>query len=183
MNEAVIAMDQSAFTQLYEEHADYALRCAAAITQNKVLAADAVQETFIRVYRHFASYDQAKPFKPWLYRILVNECRRIIKGNNTTITIDEYRERSIHPSEKDHYSFQEYEQLHASIQRLSDIYRMPIILKSLNDFSEKEIGDIMELNVNTVKSRLLKGRTKLRCFLETIEERRIGDGEAHEESP
>ena len=174
--DAVMAVDHSAFARLYEEYADYALRCAAAITQNKALAADAVQEAFIRVYRHFASYDQDKPFKPWLYRILVNECRRTMKNSSKTISIDEYLEKGVHPSADDQYSFQEYEQLYASIQRLSDLYRIPIILKYLNDFSEKEISEILGLNLNTLKSRLLKGRRKLRCLLETMDERRIGDG-------
>ena len=179
MKDVVMAMDHGAFARLYEEYADYALRCAAAITQNQALAAEAVQEAFIRVYRHFSSYDQDRPFKPWLYRILVNECHRSLKANSKTISIDAYREEGVHPSADDHYSFQEYEQLYASIQRLSDIYRLPIILKYLNDFSEKEIAEILSLNVNTVKSRLLKGRKKLRCLLQPMEERRIKDGQAH----
>jgi len=66
------------------------------------------------------------------------------------------------PAVKDSHSFEEYEDLYRAIQTLNDALRLPIILKYLNDFSEKEIASIMGLNINTVKSRLLKGRQKLK---------------------
>ena len=77
---------------------------------------------------------------------------------------------------KDDYHFEEYEELYAAIEALSDIYRIPIILKYLNDFTEKEIGEILSLNINTVKTRLYRGRQKLKKSLEKIEERRIEHG-------
>ena len=49
---------------------------------------------------------------------------------------------------------------------LDEIHRIPIILKYLQDFSEKEIAEILDLNINTLKSRLYKGRQKLKKFLE-----------------
>jgi RNA polymerase sigma-70 factor (ECF subfamily) len=55
------------------------------------------------------------------------------------------------------------------IQSLDDLYRIPLILKYIKGFSEKEIADIMELNQNTVKSRLFKGRQNLRHLLDLTE--------------
>ena len=43
------------------------------------MAKDAVQETFIRVYRQISSYNPELPFDPWFYRILTNECLRLLK--------------------------------------------------------------------------------------------------------
>lgn len=53
---------------------------------------------------------------------------------------------------------------------------MPIILKYLNGFTEKEIAEILDINVNTLKSRLFKGRERLKKALLKMKERRIRNG-------
>ena len=70
--------DKKAFEELYNIYAEQALRTAMAITKNKASAADAVQEAFIRVYNNINSFDESKPFSPWFYKILVNECNRLL---------------------------------------------------------------------------------------------------------
>lgn len=72
------AGDWDAFSLLYNQYADYALRVGMAVTRSRANSADAVQETFIRVYRNIDKFDIDKPFKPWFYKILINECRRIM---------------------------------------------------------------------------------------------------------
>lgn len=151
--------DKQAFSQLYELYADYALRVAYGVTKQKELAADAVQETFIRVYRNAPSFDTDKPFKPWFYRILLNECNRLLKKEKKVISIEEYIAHL--PSEEVEEWF-EYEDLHEALDALDEHNRVPILLKYLHDFSEKEIAETLDVNVNTIKSRLLKGRQKLK---------------------
>ncbi|MBM7613814.1 RNA polymerase sigma factor [Alkaliphilus hydrothermalis] len=163
---------QASFKVLYDQYADYTIRVAIAITKNSAYAADAVQETFIRVYNNIQSFDDSKPFEPWLYRILVNECNRVLKKQSKTISISDYMEDSSIMSEEDSYEFEEYEDLYSAIEDLEDLNRIPIILKYLRGFTENEIADILELNVNTVKSRLFKGREKLRKMMERYKEGR-----------
>lgn len=66
--------------------------------------------------------------------------------------------------------FEEYEDLYFAIEKLDEINRIPIILKYLKGFSEKDISHILSLNINTVKSRLYKGRLKLKKFLKVFDE-------------
>lgn len=169
--------DKRAFEQLYNEYAEYAIRTAFAITRNNADASDAVQEAFIRVYRNIMFYDEERPFKPWFYRILVNECNRIMKRRSKVIAIDQYlnEDHSI-GSQIDDYKFERYEELYAAIQELNEINRIPIILKYLNNFSEKEIAEILDININTVKSRLFKGREKLKQALLRMKEGRGKNG-------
>ncbi len=164
--------DKKAFKALYDQYADYAIRVATVITRNKTYAADAVQETFIRIYKNIDSFDESKPFEPWLYRILVNECNRLLKNQSKTIAISDYIEENPLLSEEDSHRFEEYEDLYSAIQELEENNRVPIILKYLKGFSELEIADTLDLNVNTVKSRLYKGREKLRQMLEKYSEGR-----------
>lgn len=168
--------DKEAFAELYDEYAEYALRVATAITKNSADASDAVQETFIKVYRNINSFDKEKPFKPWFYKILVNECNRIIKQSSRIVLMDEYLHDDSLGYHKDNYRYEEYEELYAAIQSLKEINRVPIILKYLIGFMENEIADILDINVNTVKSRLFKGRERLRKILENMQERRIKNG-------
>ena len=157
--------DKKAFEELYNQYAGYATRVAIAITREHELANDAVQETFIRVYFNMDKFKIGRPFKPWFYRILVNECNRILKRGSLVTYIGEYGEHYENISHEDKRPFEEYEELYRAIQSLNDNTRIPIILKYLKGFKEKEIAEILDLNINTVKSRLYKGRQYLKEVL------------------
>lgn len=161
--------DKEAFQELYNKYAEYALRTAAAITRNKMSAADAVQETFIRIYKNIESFDIDKPFEPWLYRILVNECNRILSKNSNTILVDDFIQNNLQEVIEDQRKFEEYESLYKAIESLDDNNKIPIILKYLKGFKENEIAEILGINVNTIKSRLFKGRQKLKTLIEKLE--------------
>lgn len=158
------SINRDDFQKLYEAHADFAIRTAIAITRNNEMAKDAVQETFIRVYRNYSSYDPDLPFEPWLYRILVNECNRLLKKE---AKLSGYH----HPDlENDprvaEPSSENLAELIRTIQNLKDLYRIPLILKYIKGFSEQEIAEILDINQNTVKSRLFTGRNRLRELLD-----------------
>lgn len=167
--------DGTAFTELYRHYADHALRMAMAVTKDKDSAADAVQEAFVRVYRHVDSFDLDKPFKPWFYRILINECNRILKSKSRTFFIQDFIEHVSGMMQSHDNNFEEYEALYSAIKQLKDTNRIPIVLKYLEDFQESEIAEILGLNLNTVKTRLFKGRQKLKKTIERLEKR----GEMH----
>ncbi|WP_186668377.1 RNA polymerase sigma factor [Sporosarcina sp. BP05] len=161
------AGDKDSFRELYEVYADYAIRTASAITRNREMAKDAVQETFIRVYRQISSYNPELPFEPWFYRILTNECLRFLKKESPLSKFehsDLENDPSLAEESSDHLS-----DLYDTIQSLDDMHRIPIILKYVRGFTEKEIADILGLNHNTVKSRLFKGRKRLKEQLDPID--------------
>ena len=161
--------DNEAFPELYNKYADYALRVAMAVTRNKMSAADAVQEAFIRVYKNMQTFDLDKAFEPWFYRILINECSRILGKNSNMTLIDDFIENNIESSSEDKYNFEEYETLYKAIESLEDNNKIPIILKYLRGFKESEIAEILGININTIKSRLFKGRRKLKNVIERLE--------------
>ncbi|MGN7385931.1 RNA polymerase sigma factor [Sporosarcina sp. SAFN-015] len=158
--------DQAAFRQFYETYAGAAIRTASAITRNREMAKDAVQETFIRVYRQIDSFNPSLPFDPWFYRILTNECLRLLKKESPLSNIETIEND---PSLAEN-SFDQLAELYDIIQALDDSHRIPLILKYIKGFSEKEIADILELNQNTVKSRLFKGRKRLKEQLDSTRE-------------
>ena len=152
-------------SELYNELADEALRVSMTITKDKMKAADAVQETFIRVYNNIHSFDVSKSFKPWFYRILINESKRIVVKHSKIIPFDNFKLDVVLGYKEEEHKFQEYEILYKSISSLKINNRIPIVLKYLKGFSEKEIAEILNLNQNTVKSRLFKGRQQLKNII------------------
>lgn len=165
----VIKGDKEAFKQLYDLYFNKAMRTAIAITRNKELAKDAVQETFIRVYKNIASFQMEKPFDPWFYRILTNECNRILAREKKITPLhhtDLDKDVDIPSEEK-----ADFTDLYEALQALKDIYRIPVILMYIKGFGEREIAEILELNQNTVKTRLFKGREKLKIQLELLKRR------------
>lgn len=153
--------NKHAFKQLYDSYADYALRTAYGITKTKHDASDIVQETFIKVFRNASSFDVTKSFKPWFYQILVNEARRFIKKQSkqampveTEETLDFF-----------HQTKEKEDDLPLALEELDQNDRTILILKYIDGFKEKEIAEMLKLNINTVKSRLYKARQRLKSAM------------------
>lgn len=162
--------NRQAFRALYDLYFDYAIRVATIIlNHNQSYAADAVQETFIRVYQYIHLYQADRPFRPWFYKILVNECMRILKKNAKVITIGEGIEQQ-HSTKPETDRLVENDELYGAIQKLEPHHRIPIVLKYLNGLKDREIAEILDENINTIKSRLFKGRQKLKLLLQEEKE-------------
>ncbi|WP_449622779.1 RNA polymerase sigma factor [Robertmurraya sp. Marseille-Q9965] len=168
MLQKIINGDKEAFRTFYNQQIDKALRVAILITKNRELAKEATQETFIRVYKNLSSFDSSRPFEPWFYRILTNECNRILKKESKTTHLPDYAEAELKDTS---ISNKDFSELDEAIQSLSDLYRIPIVLKYLKGFSEKDISVALETNLNTIKSRLHKGRALLKDYLIELEDR------------
>lgn len=153
--------DERAFHDLYEMYGDRALRLARVVTKDDGLAADAVQEAFLRVYRYRRRYDASKPFSVWLNRIVVNECRRLMGKQKGLRLVAETAEETDMAVE-DISRYQEYETLYRSLEELPETQRVPLVLKYCNGCKETEIAEILDISHSAVKSRLYDGRKNLR---------------------
>lgn len=156
--------NQQAFKKLYDSYADYALRSAYAITRNHNHSADIVQETFIKVYRNIETFDEERSFKPWFYQILLNESRRYMKRQNKQATAVESEELMDYLHEQNS-EYENYDNVEQALDQLSEMHRTVLTLKYMNEFTEREIAEMLELNINTVKSRLYKGRQQLKLII------------------
>lgn len=152
--------DQESFKILYNYYADYALRTCYYITWNRNHTADIVQETFIKVYKGIHTFNLNLSFKPWFYQILLNESKRYMKKQSVQAIPMKSEEVTHHLHEKiPSSSYTEY--IMDDLAEVSESHRTVLTLKYLSGFTEKEIADMLDLNVNTVKSRLFKARRKL----------------------
>ena len=158
--------EEDAFHTLYENYGERALRLARVVTRDDGLAADAVQEAFLRVYRYRRRYDPGKSFAVWLNRIVVNECRRLMgRQKSLKLVAEEMRTESDMAAE-DTSRYVEYQSLYRALEDLPETLRIPLVLKYCNGCKEAEIAGILDISRSAVKSRLYDGRRKLRTAME-----------------
>lgn len=131
------------------------------ICKNQPLAEDLVQETFLRAWRSLDSLQNDKAAKAWLFTILRRENARLYERYRPELVdVDDQSIADTSFDEPD--DAMERNLLHNAINRLESEYRDPLLLQVIGGFSGKEIADILDLNSNTVMTRLFRARSKLK---------------------
>lgn len=169
------AGDLDAFNQLVVAYQKLAFSVAYRTLQDESAAADAVQDSFLKAYRALDSF-QGGSFKSWLMRIVVNTCYdvlRVQKRRGTESLDDQPVEREFTPHltqpVEDPHTHAERMELSALLERgigaLPADQRLVVVLCDVHGYSYEEIAEIAELPMGTVKSRISRGRAKLREYL------------------
>jgi len=139
------------------------LRYVLYLTGNEHVAADAVQETFIKAFINLNSFDIKRSFSTWLYRIAHNEAINMIKKYHKEIGWDE--KFDIPDNNKDielDFSRKELiQQIRQCLQKLPLNYREPISLMYLEGYDYKQISDILRLPIGTVGTRINRAKKAL----------------------
>lgn len=149
-----LAGDHEAFACLYNTYAPEALRLSTAVTGRADLAADAVQEAFLRAYRK--GYQCRGDFKPWFFRIVLNESYRMA-GQNPYPAEAAVEDACISFSDQSDLTMT----VHAALDRLSPEHRAVLVLKYLFDYTERDMAKILNIRTGTVKSRIFYARKAL----------------------
>lgn len=150
------------FVQLIEENKIRFYKTAKMILKNEDDIYDALQEALISMYQHYEQLKEKEYFVTWATRIVINKCYDLLRKNkNNIISIDEINDNTIQLSECDKYTFDNYG-INEAINSLSDKLKLITILYYYNDYSIKEISQIISIPEGTVKSRLSKAREILR---------------------
>lgn len=135
------------------------------LARNQAVAEDLVQETFLRAWRSFDSLQSDGAAKAWLFTILRRENARMYERYRPDLVdIDDVAIAEDDRNDPDQR--QKLSELHHAIMKLEKEYRDPLMLQVVGGFSGKEIADILDLNNNTVMTRLFRARSKLRDMLD-----------------
>ncbi len=148
---------ESLVAALYQD----VFRYAYWLCKSKPLAEDLVQETFLRAWRSLESLQDDKAAKAWLFTILRRENARLYERYRPEL-VDIEGQSIAENDELEPDSRMDRELLHNAINRLESEYREPLLLQVIGGFSGKEIADILDLNNNTVMTRLFRARSKLK---------------------
>ena len=148
------------------------LRLAVAMMGNTEDAQDALQEAFVKSYRSLRRFDLRRPFGPWFFQILRNQCRDMLRSRQARFkmeTLDERLEARPASSEKGperaHQRSAARETLWLGLEQIGDERREILVLKELEGFRYSEIAQILEIPEGTVASRLYHARHALKDAL------------------
>lgn len=153
-------------------HLDAAYTLARYMLRNADDAEDAVQECYLRAFKHFDSY-RGPAMKPWLFAILRNVCHAEFarRASSPTSTIEDapddaeqtplWQEAQETP-EAQMLRRWDADTIRRLVAALAEPFRETFVLREINNLSYREIADVVEAPVGTVMSRLARARAMLR---------------------
>jgi RNA polymerase sigma factor (sigma-70 family) len=167
--------DQEAFRQLWEAHHAMAMAAALRLCHQHALAEEITQGAFLLAWRGLPRFQQGRPFRPWLMRILYRHALDVMEKQGTylqTLSLDEVLEAEV-PARSEHRREQvdlqervaEREAVRQALAQLSAEQRHVIALRYGADLTEVDIAQVLGWPVGTVKSRLNRARERLRVLL------------------
>ena len=122
---------------------------------------DLLQETFLRAWKSLDSLEDEKKAKSWLLTILRREnARRFERKQLDLVDIEAYSIEDEHIQSPEQLT--EQGQLHQAILGLQQDYREPLLLQTIGGFKTAEIAQMLNLNMNTVNTRLFRARHQLK---------------------
>jgi RNA polymerase sigma-70 factor (ECF subfamily) len=173
--------DQATFADQAMEFMPSLYTAALRMTRNPADAEDLVQETYLKAYRAFHTFQEGTNLKAWLYRILTNtfiNAYRSKKRKPEQADIEDvedlylYRRlggleaaaagRSAEEEVLDHITDSDVK---AALESLPENFRMAVLLADVEGFAYKEIAEILDIPIGTVMSRLHRGRRALQKAL------------------
>lgn len=178
--EKIRAGDYQAFEFLVTRYESKVYRLAVRMLRNPQDAEDALQETFLQVFRGLAGFEGRSKFSTWLFRLATNVCLMRIRHRETEpsklLPLEDYLpklEEGDSPQMMDWadrpedalLSKESREKMMEALDKLPPEYRAVFILRDIEGFSNAETGESLGISVAAVKSRLHRARLALRGML------------------
>lgn len=169
----VVAGDRRAFEALVRRHERRVFRVTLAVLGNAEDAEEAMQDTFVKAFRHIEQFRRESRFTTWLTRIAVNEALQKRQARKSTLSLDEIGEADVkvfpHRSHQWHedpeklFGKQEVRTMvEDAIRALPPIYRETFVLRDVEGLRAEEAAEILGLTLPAIKSRLLRARLLMR---------------------
>jgi RNA polymerase sigma-70 factor, ECF subfamily len=154
-----------AFDSLYRAHAEKLLRTVRRITRNHEDAEDAAQDSFLRAFKHFDTFDGRSTFSTWLTRIGINSALMILrKKRGPSSTLTELMDvPDISPDPEELYEYLERKRiLDSAITKLSQKKKAALKLHFLEERSLPEAARQLGVSLTVAKARVFHAKTALR---------------------
>lgn len=162
--------DASVFNELLGMHERKMYAVCLRICGNHEDAQDCLQESMLRIYRSISGFKGQSSFSTWVYRVTMNTCLDELRKrkNKQSTSLDGLLDSGWSPSDNydtpEHHAIAEEKKaaIQNAISELPDDMRSAVVLRDVEGFSYDEISGILGINVGTIKSRISRGREKLR---------------------
>lgn len=162
--------DQKAFSELFHTYKEMVYRVVYRLLGNSEELNDAVQQTFIELYKSLPGYAGKSKFTTWLYRIAVNVSIQFFRKRRVQDRNQPFNPEIFSDSETNSDLPLERKELRKQIETaLASLHirkRTVVVLHDIENRTMEEISEIIGVPVGTIKSRLFYGREELKKKLE-----------------
>jgi RNA polymerase sigma-70 factor (ECF subfamily) len=170
--------DKGAFDEIVRRYSSKMVNLAYQVVGDRELAEDIGQETFLRAYKSASRYRQISKFSTWLYTIALNLCRNELRrrkfkvyslegmaerdeGDKLRIDIADERAKPDRDMERKEIG----RLVRKAVDMLPEKFRTPLVLRDIQELAYEEISQILDLPEGTVKSRINRGRLRVKEIL------------------
>ncbi len=171
---------EAAFASLIAQYSRPVYSLIARSLRDPADAADVTQDVFVKVFRNIHSFQGGASLRTWIYRIAIHEAsnqrRWWSRHKKQELTLDETQENAegetfcladiLPAADASPYDnvarAQVRQRVEAALHQIPEIFRTAVVLREIEGFAYEEIAEILQTNVGTVKSRLMRGRAALR---------------------
>ncbi len=162
--------DSDAFEALIRAHESRMYAVTLRMCGSREDAQDCLQEAMVRIYRALDSFRGQSSFGTWVYRITMNTCLDELRRRKVrqSTSLDAMLETGWSPTddtntpEKNSLRSEQRRSIEKAIGTLPEDMKAAVVLRDIQGFSYEEIAKILSANVGTIKSRISRGREKLR---------------------
>jgi RNA polymerase sigma-70 factor, ECF subfamily len=164
--------DEAAFESIYKEYKNLVFNVCLHYVLNKEDAQDVAQEVFVKIYHHLHQYKpETASLKTWIYRIAINQSLDFLKAKKTkkrfgfiTSLFHPDSNEPIHDVAHPGVAMEDKESLEellVIIQSLPEKQKTAIILTKIEDRPQKEVAEIMEINIKAVESLINRAKQSI----------------------
>ena len=169
--------DRRTFTTEAPQYAQQLFAGAVRMTRNRADAEDLVQETYLKAWRAYDSYEEGTNLRAWLFRIMTNTYinrYNAAQRRPTETDLDEVEELFLYrrlgtidqsrmnaSAEDQMMELFTDDEVRSAIEELPENFRLPLILSDVEGFAYKEIAEMLDVPIGTVMSRLHRGRKSM----------------------
>ena len=169
------------FTSDAMQYAPQLFSTALRMTRNRLDAEDLVQETYIKGWRSFHTFQEGTNLRAWLFRIMTNTYinkYNAQKRKGTEVELDDVEELFLYKrlgsidqsqlsssAEDQMLDLFTDDEVKNALESLPEDFRIPVLLSDVDGFSYKEIAEMLEIPIGTVMSRLHRGRKAMQKML------------------
>jgi RNA polymerase sigma-70 factor (ECF subfamily) len=164
--------DEDAFTELFHRFNGMIYNVSYRMAGDPGIAEDLTQEVFLRIHRHLRKFAGRSSLKTWIYRITINHCNsrlgrkrvptRSLDGEGAAYLqiADARRDPESRASARD-----SAEVVARALAQVPSPYREAVVLRDLEELDYQEIAEVLGVRIGTVRSRIARGRDRLRSAL------------------
>lgn len=163
----VLQGDQISARNLYDRFSSAMYQVCLHIIRNEVEAADALQESFVKVFLHLDSLENEKLLPAWIKRITVNTCVAMVQ-KSARYRMEPWEDQISHPVESDDsvgdleaaYKA-DLQDVNSCILQLPERYRLVFTLYVIENYSHDQISEMLGIAPSTSRSQYLRAKIKL----------------------